>query len=151
MLLPAATFLKLEAMVTARMVGFPLWGSQSPKYSIKPKGKPATSDGRFSKAEISSEEDEEAFGNVVESVPRDSRRRMRRAMMADSWGVGILKPCSEGLGGLEKTCWGRGRLDASEVVRRERRVSGRRMVAMLSMRYSIEKCDWTWRSMDSGS
>jgi len=81
MLLPAATFLKLEAMVTARIVGLPLAGSQSPKYSISPNGRPATSLGRFSSGSAG---DDVLFGKVVERVPSDSRRSIRRAIIADS-------------------------------------------------------------------
>ena len=86
--------------MTARMVGLPVAGSQSAKYSGSPRGRPATSAGRDSRMDAS----ELVLGKVVLRVQRDSRRSMRRAIMADSWGVGILKPCCGGLGGLEKMC-----------------------------------------------
>jgi hypothetical protein len=73
---PAAMFLKVEAIVMARMVGLPVAGSQSLKYSGRPKGRPATSAGRVWGSVI--------LGKVVLRVQRDSRRSMRRAIMADS-------------------------------------------------------------------
>ena len=46
-------------------------------------------------------------GKMVERVPRGVRWRIRRARMADSWDVGILKLDSEEEeGGLEKMCCG---------------------------------------------
>jgi len=98
-LLPASTFLKLDAIETARMVGLPVEGSQSAKYSINPKGAPPTEAGLFSRVD-----DESGFGKTVESVPSFSSRSIRRAIAADSRTVGILKPSVASTGGLEKTC-----------------------------------------------
>ena len=46
-------------------------------------------------------------GKTVERVPRGVRWRIRRAMTADSYEVGILKACSQE--GLVKMCSGAGR------------------------------------------
>lgn len=65
-------------------------------------GRPSSPEGRFSRFEGWGEE-----GKMVESVPWGVRWRMRRARIADSREVGILKsPCSEG--GFERMCCGEG-------------------------------------------
>lgn len=69
-------------------------------------------------------------GKTVERVPMDSRRRMRRAWMADSWTVGMEK--ADEAGGLEKRCWGEEILKAVVVETTERRV--------VNLRYILAEC-----------
>lgn len=72
-------------MLTARMVGLPVSGSQSAKYSIRPSGRPATELGRFSRVDAESD-----FGKTVDRVPSFSSLSILRAIAADSRTVGIL-------------------------------------------------------------
>lgn len=88
MLLPAMTFLYVEVMSTANIVGLPVEGSQSAKYSIMPKGRPATSDGLFSIVCAV------LFGNEVDSTPMFSYRSILLAITVDSRTVGKWKPLS---------------------------------------------------------
>lgn len=100
-------------MLMASSVGLPtslVAYSQSEMYSIKPWGMPATSAGRFScnlgflfSSSVMMEEEFEA-GKMVARVPRGVSARMRRAITADSYEVGIrgldgcngLDSCSPG-------------------------------------------------------
>jgi hypothetical protein len=96
------------------MVGFPL-SSQSAMYSVRPMGMPPTDGPRPSSSGL----DEGVFGEgkTVEIVAMGVRFRIRRAMTADSYGVGILRLVSEeGFkaccveGGVRKLLAARGRI-----------------------------------------
>jgi hypothetical protein len=98
---PAAAFFMYVAMESPRMVGFPL-SSQSPIYSVRPIGMLLTLDSLSSR---SSGSDEGRFGEgkTVEIVAKGVRFKIRRAMTADSYGVGILMSVSTE--GFENRCW----------------------------------------------
>jgi hypothetical protein len=82
---------------------------------MRPIGRPSRPEGRFWRTE------EE--GKTVERVPRGVKWSIRRAWMADSREVGILR--APGQEGFEKICCGRlGKL----LARRGRRRVGRRFV-----------------------
>ena len=101
MLEPAAAFFMYVAIGRPRMVGFPL-SSQSAMYSVRPIGKPPTSDG-MCPSSSGLEEVESAEGKTVDIVAMGVRFNIRRAMTADSYGVGILRFDSEE--GLDQACW----------------------------------------------
>lgn len=63
---------------------------------MRPMGIPARPAGRCSR--------EEEEGKMVERVPRAVRWRIRRAWMADSYEVGILR--LDSWEGFERMCWG---------------------------------------------
>lgn len=100
MLEPAAAFFMYVAIGRPRIVGFPL-SSQSAMYSVRPMGKPPTSAGKRPKPPglevVESEE-----GKTVAMVAMGVRFNIRRAMTADSYGVGILKSDFEE--GLDRAC-----------------------------------------------
>ena len=82
-------------------------------------GMPPRPAGRFSRLDGEEEEDcEWGLGKMVERVPRGVRCRIRRARMADSYDVGILR--LGGIMGLLKMCWGEGRMLEEARGRRER-------------------------------
>lgn len=79
----------------------------------------------------------EEDGKTVERVPRGVRARIRRAWIADSWEVGILRAVlSVSEEGFERMCWGEEgrRVDAARG-RRER--SGKCMV-MMEMKMEVQ-------------
>jgi hypothetical protein len=92
-------------------------------------GAPSTK-GRFSVAWC------ELDGKTVESVPMLSRRRMRRACMADSWTLGIVKPLSC-WAGLVKRRWGDGR-EVAEVREIRDRRAVERYIVFESLRDTVE-------------
>ena len=122
MLEPAAAFLMYVAIGSPRMVGFPL-SSQSAMYSERPMGMPLT-DGR---CPSSSGLDERSLeeGKTVEMVAWAVRFRIRRAITADSYGVGILRLLSnEGfetmccaVGGVRKLLAARGRIAGRRILK----------------------------------
>jgi hypothetical protein len=121
MLEPAAAFFMYVAIGSPRMVGFPLC-SQSAMYSVRPTGMPLT-DGRCSS---SSELKEGSLGEgkTVETVAWAVRFKIRRAITADSYGVGILtllsnegfeNMCCE-VGGVRKLLAARGRIAGRRIL-----------------------------------
>ena len=101
MLEPAAEFFMYVAIGRPRIVGFPL-SSQSAMYSVRPIGKPPTSDG-MCPSPSGPEEVESEEGKTVDMVAMGVRFNIRRAMTADSYGVGILRVDPDE--GLDQECW----------------------------------------------
>jgi hypothetical protein len=88
------------------------------------------------------------LGKTVDKVPMDSSWRMRRAWTADSWTVGMLKSPVDL--GLEKMCWGDGRLNADVAEARLSRVVDLRCILVYLGVYNAacgRRCYnelWSW-------
>lgn len=125
MLEPAAAFFINVVIGKPRSVGFPL-SSQSAMYSVRPMGRPATSEGRRPSTS-GSEEVESGEGKIVEILARGVRFNIRRAITAAWYAVGISwLLLEEGLDqvscmeeGLSRLLAARGRMAGKRILKSE--------------------------------